>query len=190
MKNKMVFLFFLATIFLLTGCTVAESVKALYPLEAYDYGENNTTSKVYRAFDKSIEEVSKELMEKNEPKESSPIKDDRMFLVYDDYLVQLMKDIEQPNDTLVQVMPNDFVSNTYNNTADIGLLEAYLVASIVDDVFDVGYKSGYYKNKKKGYGGYISTSGKYHKSAVSSGSLRTGSTGSKGVRGGGPGTGK
>lgn len=176
------FVIMLSAVVLLTGCGsgVAGSVKNQYPLESVVSGEGGSESKVYRADNKTVQEVAKSLSEKDPPKEMSKEDPERMFLVYKDQLVHIMKDTKKPTDTLVELSSKEFVRRHYNKS----FLETYLMFSIVSSLFDMGGRRNY------GYGGYIGTDGRYSRDTGSGGSIRYGSVGARNPRGGGPGVGK
>jgi hypothetical protein len=171
----------LSTVILLVGCGgVSNSVEGMYALEDVVYGETGHSSKVYRAENQKVQDVAKVIADKNTPKESSKEDAERMFLVYNDQLIHVMKDAEKPEDTLVEVSEKEFVRRHYNTS----FLETYLMFRIVDDLFGLG------RNRRGDYGGYIGTDGRYSRNSPTTGSIRYGSRGATSPRGGGPGTGK
>jgi hypothetical protein len=171
----------LSTVILFVGCGgVANSVKDTYPLEDVVYGDQGGSSKVYRAGNQTVQEVAKKIADKNPPKETSKKDPERMFLVYEDQLIQVMQDSKNPEDILVEVSEKEFVRKHYNTS----FLETYLMFRVVDSLFDLGGRH------RGGYGGYIRTDGRYSSNIPGGGSIRYGSRGATGPRGGGPGAGK
>lgn len=162
---------------------MAQEVAGKYPLEDVVYGDQGE-SHVYRVADRSVPDVADSLAEKYKPLETSKRDEERMFLVYEGVLVQLMRDVKNPQDTLIEVSDKEFVRNHY----DMSLLEAYLLVEIVDELFDIGYKTR--KNRNRDYDGYITPGGRYSKSTNRGGSIRYGSVGGNNPRGGGVGFGK
>ncbi|WP_128895164.1 DUF4247 domain-containing protein [Longirhabdus pacifica] len=157
-----------------------------YLNNAYEFEDNIETddgskAMVYRAQGTDVEQVSNQIQGWKNPVQTSPLKEERMFLVYDEELVQLMPDANSPTDTLIEVYDQKFVRNHFS----MSLLETYLLVSIVDDLFDIA------RNRKGtgGYGGYVNNDGKYTKTVGNTGTIRFGSSNAS-VRGGGPGVGK
>jgi hypothetical protein len=182
-KVYKVFVIALSAAVLLAGCGggVAAAIENQYPLESVVEGEAGSTSKVYRVANQTVPEVAKTLAKQDKPKETSKEDPERMFLVYDNQLVHLMRDIEAPEDTLVEISNKEFVRRHYNTS----FLEAYLMYSVVSNLFGMGGI-----RRDQGYGGYIDTSGRYSRNAGNTGSIRYGSIGGNSPRGGGPGVGK
>ncbi|MFD0713736.1 DUF4247 domain-containing protein [Paenibacillus sp. GCM10027626] len=127
---------------LLAACGgINETIKETYPLESVN-GSGNQTSYVYRAANKSVPEVAKELSEQSKPQQQSKEADDRMFLVYSDRIVHLQQDKQQPEDTLIEVDSKEYVKKNYS----MSFLEGYLLASLLSDLFDAGrYGGGNYR---------------------------------------------
>ncbi|WNC12783.1 DUF4247 domain-containing protein [Brevibacillus brevis] len=139
----------------LAGCG-SPSVADTYPLESVSSKGATETSKVYRAANKTVPEVAKELADQNQPDEISKEDTQHMFLVYPDKLYHLQQDSAKPTDTLIEVDSKEYVRNNY----DSSFLQGYILASVLDDLFD-GMKT------KGGYRGYSSKdiykpSGTYH----------------------------
>src|SRR5690242_14445620 len=95
----------------LTGCS--KSVSDSYPLESVT-GNGKETSRVYRAANKTVPEVAKELTENKKPQEASKEDDERMFLVYSDEWYNIQKDPKNAKDTLIEVSNTEFVRNNYS----------------------------------------------------------------------------
>jgi hypothetical protein len=171
----------LTIVVFLTSCGAGNNFIANnYPLEDVVTDDRQNTSKVYRAENQPVPEVANILFKQSQPKEISKQDPDRMFLVYNDRLIQVMRDAQKPEDTLVEVSEKEFVRRNY----DTSFLEAYLMYSIVDSLFDLRGK------RHRGYGGYVGENGRYSKNTGTGGSIRYGSIGGANPRGGGPGVGK
>ncbi|MGG1444505.1 DUF4247 domain-containing protein [Brevibacillus laterosporus] len=120
---------------LLTGCA-DQSVGSSYPLEKITKN-GAESSRIYRATDKTVPEVAKELAEKRQPKEISKEDLEHMFLIYSDEWYHLQKDEAKPSDTLIEVDSKEFVQKNYN----MSFLEGYFLASVLGDLFDsIKYK--------------------------------------------------
>ncbi|MFB5675742.1 DUF4247 domain-containing protein [Paenibacillus terreus] len=138
----------------LSGCG-APSVKDTYPLESVN-GSGNATSYVYRAADKTVPEVAKELANSRTPEQMSPESTERMFLVYSNEWYHLQQDPKKPSDTLIEVDTKQYVQQNYSSS----FLQGYLVASLLDDLFDT-MRGGSYR----GYTSrdvYKPPAGQYH----------------------------
>ncbi|MDP4098668.1 DUF4247 domain-containing protein [Paenibacillus sp. P96] len=114
----------------LSGCG-SPSVKDTYPLESVN-GSGNATSYVYRAADKTVPEVAQELVNSRTPEQMSPESKERMFVVYADEWYHLQQDPQKPADTLIEVDTRQYVQQNYSSS----FLQGYLVASLLDDLFD------------------------------------------------------
>ncbi|WP_400163227.1 DUF4247 domain-containing protein [Brevibacillus sp. TJ4] len=110
----------------------APDVGEVYALESVNNADGSQTSYVYRAENKTVPEVAEELVAIKKPDEISPEDPQNMFLVYSDAWYHLQQDQAKPTDTLVQVDSEAFVKNNY----DISFLEAYFIASVLEDVLD------------------------------------------------------
>lgn len=120
----------------------APDVGEVYALESVNSQDGGQTSRVYRAENKTVPEVAQELVAQQEPDEISPEDPENMFLIYDDAWYHLQQDKEKPSDTLIRVDSKEFVEDNY----DISFLEAYFLASVLEDVLDgVSGKGGSYR---------------------------------------------
>ncbi|MFD1020571.1 DUF4247 domain-containing protein [Thalassobacillus hwangdonensis] len=166
----------------LTGCsTIDAAVDNNFPMEDIVYDDQGNTSKVYRAYGRSVEKAATIIQEDSEPLHKAS-KDGKNLMIYDDYLVQVYKDIENPDDSLVEISGEKFVRNNY----DSAFFTTYGIANEAEDEFDMDLD-----NRSGGsyiYTGYIGKSG-YVKNSGNP-SVRMSSDSSSGVRGGGPGAGK
>ncbi|MGE5703174.1 MAG: DUF4247 domain-containing protein [Clostridia bacterium] len=128
----------------LAGCGGGQSVGSSYPLESITE-KGNQTSRIYRAENKTVPEVAQELAAQNTPDEISKEDADHMFLIYSDQWYHLQKDAAKPSDTLIEVDSKQFVQQNY----DFSFLQGYLLATVLDDLFDSHKK---YAGKYRGYG--------------------------------------
>ncbi len=128
---------------ILAGCAQGIDVNEQYPLESVS-GSGSEASYVYRAADRSVTDVAQELIERKTPKERSEPSEERMFLVYSDEIVQVQQDPERPQDALIEVSTIAYARNNYSPS----FLEAYIIASVIGDLFDHGRYGGNYR----GYG--------------------------------------
>lgn len=190
-KSFIILLTISIAVLALTGCgKVSSSIANTYPLENVVPSEiGSDVANIYRAQDKTIMEMVNEISSKDKPLQISKEDSEKMFLVYDDSLITVMKDLEEPNDVLIEVANRQFVKDNYN----LSFFEAYLIANIVGNIFGAGYNRKY-----RGYvgsGGYTRYGGTLDSKTFkdyygSNGSVRTGSAGNSSTRGGGPGVGK
>ncbi|MDI3328549.1 MAG: DUF4247 domain-containing protein [Alicyclobacillaceae bacterium] len=122
---------------LLAGCGAMDYVSKTYPLESANQSGGGM-QKVYRAENKSVPEVARELREQEAPEEVSKESAQEMFLVYRDRLIHLQQDPERPQDTLIEIDDNQFVKEHY----DPSFLEGFLLASTLDRIFGGGWHFG------------------------------------------------
>ncbi|CAJ1002012.1 hypothetical protein BSPP4475_06790 [Brevibacillus aydinogluensis] len=115
-----------------------------YPLESVISKDDGQYSRVYRAENKTVPEVARELAEQREPDEISKEDEKHMFLIYPDEWYHLQQDQEKPSDTLIEVDSKEFVRQNY----DPSFLEGFIIASLLDDLFDA------HKHATGSYRGY------------------------------------
>ncbi len=127
---------------LLSGCGSGSS-KITYPLESVSRN-GNSTSYVYRAAGQTVPAVAEQLADQRRPEQTSVEDPDRMFLVYNNELIQVQRDPAKPEDTLIEVDSQQYVQQNYNSS----FLQGYLTASILQSLFGGGSYGGY-----GGYGG-------------------------------------
>lgn len=96
---------------------------------------------MYRAANRSVPEVAKELINEREPKQASKEDENQMFLVYSDKIYNLQKDKEKPSDTLIEISNKEFVRQNYQPS----FLQGYIMGSILNDIFG---------SRKSSYGDY------------------------------------
>ncbi|MEF3302649.1 DUF4247 domain-containing protein [Paenibacillus sp. GYB003] len=172
----------LLVVALLSGCAnAANYVKDSYPLVDMD-GKGKTAAKVYEAEGKTVPEVAKELAAQEKPQETSKEDPDQMFLIYDNRVVNLQKNPEKPENTLIEIDSIEYAKQHY----DSSFLEGYLTATLVQSIFGNDWWDSSYKKYSTPYKGY-SMSGKSSSAAPISNddkkpttSDRTGSFTSKG----------
>lgn len=116
----------------LSGCQGGQtkSIQDRYPLESVAK-EGKQESYVYRAANRSVPEVAKELINEREPKQASKEDENQMFLVYSDKIYNLQKDKEKPSDTLIEISNKEFVRQNYQPS----FLQGYIMGSILNDIF-------------------------------------------------------
>jgi hypothetical protein len=139
----------LAFAVLLAGCGADSYVSKNYQLESASQ-QGQALQKIYRAENKSVPEVARELEEAEKPEEVSKESTQEMFLVYSDRLIHLQQDVNRPQDTIIEVDDRQFVKDNY----DPSFLEGYLLASTLDRIFgsDWHFGKGHYGH----YRGYES----------------------------------
>lgn len=126
---------------MLAACAISDTVKEQYPLESVN-GSGNQTSYVYRAADQTVPEVAKQLVDKKKPEQQSKESTERMFLVYNDEVIQIQQAPDDPTDSLIEIDSKEYVRNNYSSS----FLEGYLLASVLNDLFDHGrYGTGTYR---------------------------------------------
>lgn len=133
------------------GCGMENSaafIKQQYSLENVQ-GSGDTQQKVYRAKGESVPDVAKKIAAEQKPDEMSTESNERMFLVYRDYLIHVQQDPEQTSDTLVEVDTKQFVRQNY----DPSFLQGFLAASLLSNIFGGGWRS----YPTRGYNGYGSS---------------------------------
>ncbi|MGQ7280236.1 DUF4247 domain-containing protein [Brevibacillus thermoruber] len=127
----------------LAGCGTPAAGSG-YPLESVISKDDGQYSRVYRAENKTVPEVARELAEQREPDEISKEDEKHMFLIYPDEWYHLQQDEKKPSDTLIEVDSKEFVRQNY----DPSFLEGYILASLLDDLFDA------HKHAHGSYRGY------------------------------------
>lgn len=126
---------------MLAACAISDTVKEQYPLESVN-GSGSQTSYVYRAADQTVPEVARQLIDKKKPEQQSAESTERMFLVYSNEVIHLQQADDDPADTLIEVDSKEYVQNNYSSS----FLQGYLLASVLDDLFDHGrYGKGSYR---------------------------------------------
>lgn len=130
----------------LSGCG-SPNVSDTYPLESVNK-DGSETSYVYRAAGKSVPDVAEELKDQRNPDQISKEDPDHMFLVYSDEWIHVMKDEKKPEDSLIEVDSEEYVQRNYNPS----FLEAYVIGSIVGDLFDSF--GGKHYGSYRGYSSY------------------------------------
>lgn len=126
---------------MLAACGLSDSVREQYPLESVN-GSGSATSYVYRAAGETVPEVAASLAAQRTPEQQSETSDERMFLVYSDEVVHLQQAPDNPADTLIEIDSTEYVRQNYS----MSFLEGYLLASLLDDLFDHGkYGKGSYR---------------------------------------------
>lgn len=128
---------------LLSGCGIGSNNSKLnYPLESVSR-EGDSTSYVYRAAGQTVPVVAEQLSDQRTPQNMSVEDPKRMFLVYENELIQVQQDPNKPEDTIIEVDSHEYVRRNY----DSSFLQGYLTATLINQLF--GALGGF-----GGYGGY------------------------------------
>lgn len=182
---KKILVGFLALIFVLTGCGVNSSIESEYAFVDRVTDEFGNQSNVYKAYNSTVPKVAEEIKTTTEPQKMSKEDAKRMVLLYEDSVVQVIQDLDDSKNVIIEVSSKEFIESNYN----LSFFEVYGMLSLADDLFDFDKKK---KKEDDYYSGYIHSSGHYVQNTSSNGtkSIRFGSTTSKSIRGGGPGSGK
>ncbi|WP_322906161.1 DUF4247 domain-containing protein [Paenibacillus campi] len=136
---------------LLSGCGFGSNNKITYPLESVSRN-GNSTSYVYRAANQTVPAVAEQLADQRKPQQISAQSQERMFLVYNDELIQVQRDPAKPADTLIEVDSQQYVQQNYSSS----FLQGYLTASILHSLFGSGGYGGYGSYGGGTYRGYTS----------------------------------
>lgn len=132
---------------LLSGCGNSK-VDVNYPLESVSR-DGDSTSYVYRAAGQTVPVVAEQLSDQRTPQEMSVQDPERMFLVYDNELIQVQQDPEKKEDTLIEVDSDKYVARNY----DSSFLQGYLTASIISNLFN-SFGGYHYGGSYRGYTTY------------------------------------
>ncbi|MGV7116955.1 DUF4247 domain-containing protein [Paenibacillus kyungheensis] len=132
---------------LLSGCGNSK-VDVNYPLESVSR-DGDSTSYVYRAAGETVPVVAEQLSDQRTPQEMSVQDPERMFLVYDNELIQVQQDPEKKEDTLIEVDSDKYVARNY----DSSFLQGYLTASIISNLFN-SFGGYHYGGSYRGYTTY------------------------------------
>ncbi|TDF95851.1 DUF4247 domain-containing protein [Paenibacillus piri] len=137
----------LLVISLVAGCGDASNyVKENYQLIDVQ-GQGKSTAKIYSVEGKDVPTVAKELAANEKPKETSKESKDQMFLVYDNKIVNVHKDPEQENNTLVELDSIEYAKENY----DSSFLQGYIAASLLQSLFGGGWSGSQRGSDYRGY---------------------------------------
>jgi len=168
---------------LLSGCAnAANYVKDTYPLVSVA-GKGKEAAQVYEAEGKTVPEVAKELSAQEQPQEISKEDPDQMFLIYSNRIINLQKNPENAENTLIEIDSIEYAKENY----DSSFLEGYLAATLLQSLLGGDWWDSSYKRYSTPYKGYSTSTGKSSSSVSSSDekkpttSDRTGSFNSKGT---------
>ncbi|CAH0323617.1 DUF4247 domain-containing protein [Peribacillus simplex] len=116
-----------------------------------DLGDYGT---VYQAEGKSVSQVAREIQKNAQPDHSSKKSEDEMFLLYPEdspeEVVHIMKDDENPDNTIIEVVEEDFAENSY----DFPLMETLGVLGVATALYGWNKSDSKTKKKRIGYKGY------------------------------------
>ncbi|UJF31607.1 DUF4247 domain-containing protein [Paenibacillus hexagrammi] len=147
MKKWSFWIAIVLTISLLTACGDAGSyVKNEYPLVSVD-GKGSNLQKVYAVEGKTVPAVAAELAAQETPQEKSKESDDEMFLLYNDKIINIQKDPQASNNTLVEINTIQYAREHY----DSSFLQGYLTASLLQSVFGGGWFNSHRDYDYRGY---------------------------------------
>ncbi|GAB7056545.1 MULTISPECIES: DUF4247 domain-containing protein [unclassified Paenibacillus] len=133
---------------LLAGCGDASNyIKENYSLIDVQ-GQGKSTAKIYSVEGKNVPTVAKELADQEPPLEISKEDENQMFLVYDNKIINIQKDKENENTTLVQLDSIEYAKEHY----DSSFLQGYVAASLLQSLF-----GSVWSGDSGGYRGYTST---------------------------------
>ncbi|MCR8631100.1 DUF4247 domain-containing protein [Paenibacillus radicis (ex Xue et al. 2023)] len=172
-KRSLQLLSILLVFTLLVGCGDAGNyVKENYTLVDVQ-GQGKSTAKIYSVEGKDVPTVAKEISDKEKPKETSKESADQMFLVYDNKIVNVQKDPNNENTSLVEVDSIEYAKQNY----DSSFLQGYIAASLIQSVFGGGWSN----SRGNDYRGYTSSKryddyGKYQTAPKTGGSTATSPT--------------
>jgi hypothetical protein len=132
---------------LLLGCANASSyIQQNYPLvDVQGNGKNN--AKVYSAENKDVPAVAKELADKETPKEISKASADKMFLIYNDKVINIQKDPANGKNSLVEIDSIQYAKENYGSS----FLQGYLTATILQSIFGGGWFNNSHPSDYRGY---------------------------------------
>lgn len=120
---------------LLAGCGDAGNyIKENYSLVDVT-GQGKNTAKIYQVEGKDVPTVAKELADKEKPQEISKESQDRMFLVYDNKIINVQKDPNNEGSTLVELDSIEYAKENY----DSSFLQGYITASLLQSLFGGGW---------------------------------------------------
>ncbi len=139
-------------------------------------GQGKSTAKIYSVTGKDVPAVAKEIADKEKPTEMSKDSEERMFLVYDNKIINVQKDPNTEGTTLVEVDSIQYAKENY----DSSFLQGYVAATLLQSLFGGGWV-----NSSRGsgydYKGYTSSKryndyGKYQSVPYSGSAGSAGST--------------
>lgn len=148
MKRLKTALALLMALALIAGCSNASGyIKEHYPLVDVQ-GKGKDSARIYSAENTSVPDAAKEIAAEEKPDEISKENPDRMFLVYKDKIINLQKDPQNENNTLVEIDSIEYAKDHYSSS----FLEGYLTASLLQSLFGGGWFNRGPPVEYKGYG--------------------------------------
>ncbi|MFB6364769.1 DUF4247 domain-containing protein [Paenibacillus elgii] len=141
-------------------------------------GQGKSTAKIYSVAGKNVPTVAKEIADKEKPTEMSKDSEERMFLVYDNKIINVQKDINTEGNTLVEVDSIQYAKENYNSS----FLQGYVAATLLQSLFGGGWFNNS-RGSDSDYKGYTSSKryndyGKYQSTPYPGSAGYTGSTNS------------
>ncbi|GIP33886.1 DUF4247 domain-containing protein [Paenibacillus sp. J2TS4] len=147
MKRWVSFIAAFLSLTLVLGCSSAGSyVKDHFPLSDV-IGKGKDTSKIYFAEGQDVPTTAKELSKQEKPQEISEENDEQMFLLYKDKLINLQKDPENEENTIIEISSSEYVRKNY----DSSFLEGFLTAALLNSWFGGWEKGGDSPGQYRGY---------------------------------------
>ncbi|WP_189596732.1 DUF4247 domain-containing protein [Paenibacillus elgii] len=98
-------------------------------------GQGKSTAKIYSVAGKDVPTVAKEIAGKEKPTEMSKDSEERMFLVYDNKIVNVQKDPNTEGTTLVEVDSIQYAKENYSSS----FLQGYVAATLLQSLFGGGW---------------------------------------------------
>ncbi|SFL27094.1 protein of unknown function [Paenibacillus sp. 1_12] len=128
-------------------------------------GQGKNTAKVYSVEGKDVPTVSNEIAANEKPKEMSKESLDQMFLVYNSRIINVQKDPDKENNTLVEIDSIEYAKENY----DSSFLQGYVAASVLQSLLGSSWLNG--NRSGSDYKGYRTTPryddyGKYQQPAA------------------------
>ncbi len=149
MRTLKLFLALLLTASLLVGCAGADAyIKDTYPLVDVK-GSGKETAKVYAVAGKDVRATAAELTAKEKPDEISKADSERMFLVYANKLIQVSRDPENPESSLVSVETISYAKQHYDSSFLQGYIAATLLQTVLGDSGGRRTSGGSYSDTSK-----------------------------------------
>ncbi|SCW59224.1 protein of unknown function [Paenibacillus tianmuensis] len=115
-------------------------------------GQGKSTAKIYSVAGKNVPTVAKEIADKEKPTEMSKDSEERMFLVYDNKIINVQKDTNTEGNTLVEVDSIQYAKENYNSS----FLQGYVAATLLQSLFGGGWFNNS-RGSDSDYKGYTSS---------------------------------
>ncbi|MCP3772067.1 DUF4247 domain-containing protein [Paenibacillus sp. MZ04-78.2] len=116
-------------------------------------GQGKSTAKIYSVAGKNVPTVAKEIANKEKPTEMSKDSEERMFLVYDNKIINVQKDTNTEGNILVEVDSIQYAKENYNSS----FLQGYVAATLLQSLFGGGWFNNNSRGSDSDYKGYTSS---------------------------------